>query len=300
MIRRHDESDGEEQQDQSRRPMWMRVPIPSLFTSPYQRQLIERHVKRLVRRWDDDAMNVLIASYHRPNRYALIDGQQRLEAYKRVLVARGCDPRSETVACWVHFNLSYEDEARLFVKSNSMKPPTALENFNGRLEGNEPTAVLLSAVLGRYGMRVAVGTRVGSDHPGLVNAIVAAESVMRVGGVDQLDRVIRILNSAYGDDRHAYVGGMLRGVDYFLARYDIEPSYSEKRLVDRLRVTPLGDIERLQRGMSVTYSGSGLPGLWGHAILTIYNHGLRNRLPSWDDPTVAQRAQARSGRRSAE
>jgi hypothetical protein len=123
---------------------------------------------------------------------------------------------------------------------------------------------------------------------------------MRVGGVDQLDRVIRILNSAYGDDRHAYVGGMLRGVDYFLARYDIEPSYSEKRLVDRLRVTPLGDIERLQRGMSVTYSGSGLPGLWGHAILTIYNHGLRNRLPSWDDPTVAQRAQARSGRRSAE
>lgn len=282
----------EEQAGQRRHSMW--VNISSMFTEPYQRGPQESHIRTLARTWRDDSIGVIHVSYHRPGRYAIVDGQQRIEAYKRVLVKRGLNPAAETVWCQVYFDLTYADEARLYVDLNKVKNQSALQRFKGRVEARERAAVDITQVVESFGLAVAkpkngVG---GRETAGTISAIVAVERVYKSGGRDMLSAVLSILHAAYGQERQAYEAGMLDGLDYFLLRWQVDPLYKRRHLVDSLSRTPVGQLDAAHKTNMLGGQCSSTEA-WGRAFLLLYNKGLRNKMPSWEDPEVKRRAEMR-------
>lgn len=117
-------------------------------TAEYQRPLNEKFIERKIKEFDPYKVEVIKVSF-RDGAYQIIDGQHTTE-----IVRRHYAPKEAHVWAKVYYDLTYEDEARLFAAQRNERPLSAYEQFRGLLESNDETALLLIQICKAYGFRM--------------------------------------------------------------------------------------------------------------------------------------------------
>jgi hypothetical protein len=249
------------------------VPLSKLFVdADYQRPLTS-FVETVAREYDPALVGTLIVSERDDGRFAVIDGQTRMEGMGR---------NEEDVApCLVYENLTREQEARLFSDLQTKRRGMATYlRFRAALVAKQPEALAIAAIANEEGFDLGV-----EEHTHTLKSIAALEWCYRADKPkdgeptgDLLRRVLKIIATAWPDAATEFrtSSDVIRGLGVFLRR---EKNVDDNRLEDRLAgITPRTLRHRanaLQEG-----SGSGTGGRAAYmadAILGVYMRGGRRR-----------------------
>jgi len=270
------------------------VPLDRLFIDrEYQRPLTS-FVLTVVKEFDPALVGTLIVSDRGKDRFAVIDGQTRLEAMIRVAfedagieigdwsarktvqrrLTELCQSDRENTTglvapCLVYSNLSHEQEADLFADLQTKRRGMATYlRFRAALVARKDEAVAIAAIVNDAGFELGV-----EETPNTVKAIAALENVYRRDPA-LLTTVMQVIAAAWPepDTEGRASSDMIRGLAIFMRR---ENRVNLERLRDRLSATEPRTIRHranaLQEG-----SGSGTGGRAGYmadAILGVYMRG---------------------------
>lgn len=243
------------------------VPVSKMFVDKYARPASEDRIVAMIRSgFSADKLGCIMLSMRDDGRFAIIDGNHRVQVSRRMGIT--------LMLARVFIDLTYEQEAELFVAFNSVNRPTALDRFRARLEAGEPQAHEIAEILRKHGMTVAINGRA----LGAVGAVSALDKLYREQGPTGVYDIVNILHRAWGNAPRAWVTDMVSGMRMFWLRYHDE--VDRTLLVERLRVvTPeivlghagVGQIKAPNNGSLV-----------GRQLVETYNRGLRrNRLSEW-------------------
>lgn len=259
------------------------VPISKTFIAPYQRGLDERWVEHLARHFNRDKAAVVYLSKRDDGRYAIIDGQHRIAALRKV---EGADA---TVPAWVYSYLGVSDEADRYLAYNRDRhKPSIFDEFKAELLEGDDDALGISSIVGANGMIIKNGPNKNG-----VQGISALRFVYRQYGPDMLDDVLSILHDSFGDAPGAIRASHIRGLAAFVYRY---PDADRNRVVSKLSALgPEGLDAKVLQFQSFAAKTSKEFSV-GQVILGIYNSGLRSNgaiLAPWQTKVITPAGMAK-------
>ena len=245
------------------------VPISEMIIDEYQGHVNERIVEKIAKEWSDSAAGAIILNMREDDTYAVLDGQHRYLAAKKVGV--------QALNALVFVGKSREEEAKLFVQLNTKHQVMAFDRFRAYLLSGSKREQDITKIVEELGLKV-------SNVP---NSAKAVRSVVTLGkiydtlGPAHLKVVLGVLNAAFDSyaDQQAYGGGMLEGMSQLLFRYpEVNIPYLTKKLS---RYSP-----STIRGMAATKKSLGeTEGMtWGKTFTGIYNHGIGAGRANYLDP----------------
>ena len=246
------------------------VPVGSMFVAPYGRPVSQAKINNLLRAgFDLEKVGVILVSLRDDGRYAILDGNHRVQAARQVGIT--------AMPCRVFLDKTYREEAELYNAFATVNKQTALDRFRARLEAGELAATEIDGMLRRHGMRVAIhGPGVGA-----VAAVFQLDTVYTHHGPRFLAEVVDLIYDAWDTSARGWTSKTLAGMTTFWMRY--RTTADRARLVDRLRLHTPEILLReagLLRPSLTPDAGSAI----GRAIWQIYNTGLRsNALSDWVD-----------------
>lgn len=199
-------------------------PDEVLVDPEVQRHFDKPHAKKLASRYRQDLTGLCAVSLRKDGRYYVLNGQHRCAA--AIMAGMGDQP----IHFEVYRGLSPAEEARLFLDLNdNNKPVGALDKFEKAVKAGDPVHVDIVRILDNFGLRVAassvdggvsavktlldiyhshVGTKPNSDSP------------IPAGPMAQLlSRTLHVLTSAWGKDRNAFDGLLMKGVAAMLHKH---------------------------------------------------------------------------------
>lgn len=242
------------------------IPIKDLRPHPLaQRGLDARHVERIAQNFDPALLGEITVARTKKGQLWIVDGQHRVAGALAFLNGDS----NQQIACRV---IDVDDDAEaasLFLGLNTHKSVGALDRFKVRVVAEDAIALGITSILDRYALRVSVVRAEGT-----VQAVDACESVFkRDRGALLLDRVIRILNQAWGKDPDAYNGQLVRGLGLLLSKYN--GAVDDAELVRKLakKSGPNGVLGRA-RDLKIGIGGS-MPQAVAEHIRGEYNKGRR-------------------------
>lgn len=183
-------------------------------------------------------------------RYA-IDGQQRIAAAKIL------DPPMRSIPV-VSFELvGIQREAEVFVRINeARKSLTGLEKHRGKIVAKDPAALQIERAVERAGF--SIGVNHGSSR-----SIAAVGSLAYANdrvGEDGIVQILTVVREAWGDDRKALDGIILRTLADIIEGQSNNGGYVRSKLVTSLKKTDpariLREAERLHFEHGTTKSQS--------------------------------------------
>lgn len=243
---------------------------PGLLTVDhrYQRAESPSMVKRIVENFNRDAFGVVTVSWRVDDTLAVIDGQNRLAAWKQLFDAK-------KVPCVVLVGLTLQQEADIFWHLNGRRnQPRPIDNFKAAVVAQQPTALAILALLHKYGLDI------DWDRHGVNSRVVAVGALVAIYGDDggNLDAVLRILTGAWKGVDSSLSNQFLYGADRFIRRYRGE--FNEADLIDRLsRVTP-GELRKRALDFKALAQDGKLT--FALVIKSVYDYKRRSgRLPDW-------------------
>lgn len=256
------------------------VPLHAIFVDEsYGRSLDASNLRRILRQWDPKAIGAVLLSLRPDGRYAVIDGQHRVEAARKM--------GELSIPARVYLDLSHSDEARLYRLFGIHKAQTPLDRFRAAVAERQPTAMKIKEIV--EGMGLEIGTGYMAD--GRIIAIAAVISVYERYGGAMLDLALRTLYAAFGRNASAYSVQMVVGLTAFIVRY--EPYCDWTRLVRRLQEEGLTEIGQRYMAAKRAFSGGNARDVgMGRVIHDIYNKRAQNKLIPWEDrisPAANQR-----------
>lgn len=212
------------------------LPIDQLTVdSAYQRPLTS-FVKRIEKGWNPALVGTLIVSQRKPGRYAVVDGQTRMEGAKLNGV--------HELPCLVYEDLTRAQEADLFaLLQTERRGMVAANRFRAEVIAKKPDAMAVERIANEAGF--TIGTNVANGFE--IQAVGALEQVYRGGrsrgasweaNPELLRTTLKIVKGAWPKmPLGAKSGTLIRGLAHFLMNgpKNIEVT----RLTDRLSaVTP--------------------------------------------------------------
>ena len=247
--------------------------VDSLVVPPeYQRPPRERIIRQIVAELDPDALQKLTVSRRSDGSDNLIDGQNRRIALQRIGYGQ------ELAPCLLYEGLTIQEEAALFGKLNGVRGNTsALEIFYSDLAAEKPEAVAVQKVCESAGVAIDFSRRRSGACTGAVSTL---RRTYNRGGRSLLYDSLVYVRRAYGTENRAYSSKMIGGMGTFLGRHGKHPNFDPERLVDLLQRMPLNILYAKALQAQEVVGSNGESGI-ARALLTIYNHGLRQnfRLP---------------------
>lgn len=255
------------------------VPVSMTFTDPsYGRAVDASNINRITRDWDPRAVGAVLLSLRPDGRYAVIDGQHRIEAAKKFGVS--------TIPARVYLDLSHSEEARLYRLFGMHKAQTPLDRFRAAIQERQPKALKIKGIIEGMGLEISSGF----VADGKIMAIAAVGSIFDRYGPEMLDLTLRTLYAAFGRQYQAYSRQMITGLAAFIVRY--EATCDWVRLVDRLQEEGTTEINQRYLASKRAYSNSGEGETsMGRVFHDVYNKRARNKLAAWEDrlPPLSQR-----------
>lgn len=252
------------------RTIFAHVPIKDTFVEPaYGRPQDGPLIRKLAREWDERAIGVVMLSLRPDGRYAIIDGQHRIEVARRMGAIE--------IPARVHIDLSIEEEARLYRLYAVRKQQSTIDRFRAGVVERDPALLRVKAIVESLGMdvRPTGGVQSGS---GCVGAVGALTRVYGRYGPGMLELVLRTLYAAFGDRSNAYSLQMINGMAAFIVRFEDKCDWV--RLVTRLRDEGLLEITQRFNAARRAWGGETENAI-GQIIMDIYNKGLQHRLGPW-------------------
>lgn len=253
------------------------------FVPKFGRPLSVPKVQRLARSFELEAVGTLYLSLRSstsPNggHYAILDGQHRIAAAR----LRGITK----LPALVFIDLTYEQEAALYVKFATVNQQTSLDKFRARVEAQEPQALDILEVLNSIGgLYISYS---GQDDHG-IQAVTVIENLYRKGGRAHLRHVLTTIYRTWQGTPRAYTHPILQGLSAFLTRYeqltleDDGIKLDWQRLISILgHLTPEALIAKASQLRGILGQVSANNDSVGQLILLEYNKGLKTkRLPEW-------------------
>jgi hypothetical protein len=254
----------------------MDLPIGPIKIGNYQKKLNKNRVMAIVKGFNRSKMRPIEISC-RGDDYWCWDGQTRLEAYRIMGL--------ETIPCQVHYNLTYQDEARLFAgQRDNVGPVTSAHKWKALIEANDPAVMAITTTCAKHGFKV---------HPSISNgetisAIKALMDINKGHGTERLGDILWVLGSAWKQKDGSVDGDILRGMSLFFARYmlpeDTKKEYDlNHAIITRLRdvLQPIDPVALMAE--STKYQSVKLRSLRvAYALVDLYNTNLsrdsKNRL----------------------
>ena len=188
-------------------PVYKMMKVDTLKTGMYQRELNMSRVKRYSLDFDWDIFGVPLVSLRNGN-YFIVDGQHRVELLKMLGI--------EEVLCQVICGLSYEQEAKKFVKLNSERGGlTSNQKFHGRVESKDPIALDIVRVL--KGRGFTYSHTAGQKKENVISAVACVENIYKVYGDKHLDRVLSILRESWFGSPSSLNRDIIRGISTFIS-----------------------------------------------------------------------------------
>lgn len=201
------------------------IHVDELFVDhTYQRELDGTRAHKLAASWDRRLAGVIEVSDRGPDhspRYAVIDGQHRMQAAKLL------DPAPFMVAT-IHEGLSVADEARLFDRLNRQRrQPTTWDHWRARKSTAATEVLALEAVVNGLGLRID-----NTPTEGNVRCTATLEKLYRLGGADLVHETLKLIVGVWDVRRDAYDAPIVGGLGLVL-HYLREP-IDRHRLADTL------------------------------------------------------------------
>ena len=199
-----------------------RIPVKELKIERYNRTIRINDAKKIAAYFDESLLGLVVVSY-RDGNYSIIDGQHRVMACR--LIGRF------DVMCQVFRDLTYEEEARLFVELNVSKNRRSLAAYDlvkGLYESDDQDVKSMFDVIESFGFTV-------SDQKG-DNRIVCLSTVHRIikkHGVEILAHVLLILKQAWGGSQESLKGYIIDGLAHLLVVYN--GSIDRGRVADKFK-----------------------------------------------------------------
>lgn len=249
---------------------WAFVKLDQMFIDESYQRPLTTFVDRIQRRFDPVLFQTLAlndrGTKNQPYRYAIIDGQTRWVAAKRLEIRE--------VPCIVFKKLSPEEEAEIFSRlQKERKGMVSWHRFRADLRAMKPEALAIKAITDDVGYTLG-------DGAGQMKAVGALESTFRIDEYT-LERTLTVTMDAWPD--LVPEGPVIRGMHYFLRHYPIGQKrrdvINDERLVNRLKVS---SPEALKRKASAIKEGSvsgkgSAEKFYGQAIQNIYQAGGRSK-----------------------
>lgn len=190
-----------------------------------QRNFDENHANRIAKAYDPVLFGLGHVSLREDGYYYVLDGQHRVHA--AIEAGHG----DTAILFRVYRGLSHEQEAVLFLQLNANKKAVgALDKFRLSVEAESPVHLDIARILDSFGLRVAA-----NHTDGGVSAVVALEQIYRGrvgtktapmphGTADLpeshlLSRTLHVLVKAWGKNRDAFDGVLLKGCAALLNKH---------------------------------------------------------------------------------
>lgn len=189
------------------------LPFGSLSFDPaYQRQVIPARVRWLVANWDLSKVGVITVSI-RPDdqkKAYVVDGQHRVRA------AMDLGLGDTKILCHIYRGLTKEEESRLFLSNNNVRPVTPFDKFRAGIVAKDPVAVGVKRMVEEHGWQIKSEARDGT--------IACVSELMKVYSRDPgvLDDTLSVLTEAWGTRAEAVERPIITGLASIFARYDGE------------------------------------------------------------------------------
>jgi len=171
------------------------VKVSDLYLdSTYQRFPNEVKVSSIARNFDPDAFGIIICSAREDNVIAIIDGGHRIAALRLL----GFE--NKTVNALVYFNLSIEDEARIFtlINQDRTKPKTS-DIFKAQVAANDKDAMGLNSILSSLGLKAS-----NAPGNGVVRGIGTLKEIYKNAGHLNTGYALISLKSAFGEHSSSF------------------------------------------------------------------------------------------------
>jgi len=256
------------------------VPLDKMFVhtrdlqSGYARTLRENRVQKLIQEWDWRAVGVIYLSLHDDGRYAIIDGQHRWEAAKR-LGYKGLD-------AYVYIDLTVAQEAELYRRYGEYLKQTALDRYHAGITARLPEFMALKRILDEVGLKVPQ-TGKGTSMKMTINSIESVTWVAEHFDVYILTDTLTLLRDLWEDNPRTWNGNFVKGTAHFLARYQKNSKFRKKRLFDIMQRRGLNYIEEKAGHLKASGQAGDYGVAFGQQLLILYNTqlGENHKLGVW-------------------
>jgi uncharacterized protein DUF6551 len=236
------------------------LPLAVLKRAPYQRELDDLWVRRIISSFDARLVRRPWVSL-RDGDYWLVDGQHTVGG----LADLGID----AIECEILEGLTYADEARLHDSIQRLrKAPRLYDSYRALLEAGDPEVVGLRDCIERHGYRIQPR---GGGAGSIITAVGALWKVWRTTPARDVGKALDAMREWKAIER-SIPGYVLAGVCLFVrdAR-----SYDDKRLKVIIRQNAPGQIELKVKDFGPQGVSSGArPVKARNAIANLYNRGL--------------------------
>lgn len=167
------------------------VYLDEMFIDPtIQRDEEPGEIAQIVAQFNEGALGTLTLSARGSGSYTVLDGQQRRAALLQ-LRALGQWGEHKKVRALVHYGLSLQEEAQLFLDLNFRRSVSPLRRFKTRIIAGDPMALKIKGILDEF--NIPLGTT-----PKGFQAVTTVERIMRQeGGEDRFRWCLRIIQDVY-------------------------------------------------------------------------------------------------------
>jgi len=180
------------------------IPLEQLFVDhSYQRPQLWPEIRKMAMMFDPTLVGNLDVSHRSNGTNAIMDGQQRFEAMRRV----------GKTACWcsVYTGLDLPAEANFFIDKNTKrKSVQPYWTFRARITAGNERAIELEKTVARHGYRVVSNSGEGHDDRN-ISAVAALEAAQKRG---MLTPTLKALRGGFGLEGGTN-GGLIRGLSVF-------------------------------------------------------------------------------------
>ena len=184
-------------------------PADLMVDLSYQRDVNKIKVANIIKNYNPNAIGVVTLSIRENGDLYIIDGQHRVEALKQLGYG------NTDINAIVFFDLTIEDEARLFVIMNeSRTKPKKSDLYKASIKSGDVELIELNNMLNRN--NICVGDKPGD---GVIRAIGTLHKVNNKIGIINLEKVIKVLLSANGNNSTSFQAEYITAVSTIIVKY---------------------------------------------------------------------------------
>lgn len=186
-----------------------RIAIKDIKFAPYQRELSQSKVNKIVREFMPDIVDFPLISLRR-GEFWCVDGQHIIKALEML--------GFEYVTCRVINGLTYEEECLRFVILNTSRTRlTANQIFHGRVEEKDLQALDLVRVFKKYGY--SYNKNCSGRGENLIGTVGSFVYMYNNYGLSMVERVLNILRKSWFGEAESLLASVVNGLKTFLNEY---------------------------------------------------------------------------------